>query len=201
MRYVCVALVLMGFGLAAVSITRADNERPEANDRVDAKEQKTESTSSTDDGPLLLLDDPAGGDPKKSGADNSRCHVCHLNFAMEKIAVIHAREKIGCSDCHGDCDDHIADESWASGGPGTAPDIMYPRDTIDAACGKCHPTHDVPANAVLERWRKRCPDLADVSKIVCTDCHGHHRVNPELRKAHWDKKTGEPITGGALEES
>ncbi|MFW6170408.1 MAG: hypothetical protein ACODAD_07960, partial [Planctomycetota bacterium] len=128
-----------------------------------------------------------------SRADSGRCHVCHLNFATEKIAVIHAKEDIGCTDCHGNCDEHIADESWASGGPGTPPGIMYPRETIDPACGKCHPTHDAPPREVLERWQKRCSDIKDVSKIVCTDCHGRHRVNPKLRKAHWNKKTGEPL--------
>ena len=40
------------------------------------------------DEPLLLLDDvsqTAGG-----GADNSRCHVCHINFATEELSVTHA---------------------------------------------------------------------------------------------------------------
>ena len=36
--------------------------------------------------------------------------------------------------CHGVSDAHIADESWASGGNGTAPDIMYPRDKINPSC-------------------------------------------------------------------
>jgi hypothetical protein len=147
-----------------------------------------------DDAPPLMLDDGTGFETiDGSGADNSRCHVCHLNFAMEKLAVTHAKEDIGCDDCHGDCDAHIDDESWASGGPGTPPEIMYPQERIDGACGECHDTHDAPANAVLQRWQNRCPEKADASTIVCTDCHGKHRLNPKLRKAWWDKKSGKPI--------
>jgi hypothetical protein len=166
---------------------------------------KPERSSQADDKPLLLLDDeppllldePGDGPAKPPGADNGRCHVCHLNFAMEEIAVRHAQEDIGCDDCHGDCDAHIDDESWASGGPGTPPEIMYPRETIDPACGECHDTHDVPAREVLERWQKRRPQITDASAIVCTDCHGHHRVNSKLRKAWWHKKTGKPIAGNS----
>jgi hypothetical protein len=147
-----------------------------------------------DDEPPLMLTDGAGLEQfDGSGADNSRCHVCHLNFAMEEVAVTHAKKDIGCADCHGDCDAHIDDESWATGGTGTAPEIMYPQEQIDEACGECHDTHDAPADAVLQRWQDRCPEKTDVSSIVCTDCHGKHRLNPKLRKAWWDKKTGKPI--------
>ena len=65
-----------------------------------------------DDDPPLLLDD-GDGEPSAKGAkmaDNSRCHVCHLNFEVEDIAVGHAKENIACTKCHGDCDEHIADE-------------------------------------------------------------------------------------------
>jgi len=143
--------------------------------------------------PLLLLDDAPLSAPTGQEADNSRCHVCHLNFVDEEIATVHARQKIGCQHCHGECDKHMDDESWASGGTGTAPDIMFPVEKIDASCGKCHETHDAPAKAVLQRWQDRCPDLKDMSRVVCTNCHGQHQVVPKLRKAWWDKTTGKPL--------
>lgn len=194
MRHLCAALILMGTCVVGIALARAAAEDAESND-------KPAPGSTADDKPLLLLDDeplllrdePEAARHKSAGADNSRCHVCHLNLSTEKIAVIHAKEEIGCSDCHGNCDAHIDDESWASGGPGTPPEIMYPRETIDAACRECHDTHDVPAREVLARWQARCPEITDAARIVCTDCHGHHRVNPKLRKAWWDKKTGKPL--------
>ncbi len=147
----------------------------------------------SDEPPLLLGDDPSTPGPGPEAADNSRCHVCHLNFALEELAVVHARANIGCDDCHGDCDEHIADESWASGGPGTPPEIMFPPERIDPACRKCHHGHDAPAADVIGRWRERCPEKTRPDEIVCTDCHGRHRLKPELRKAWWDKRTGKPI--------
>jgi hypothetical protein len=146
----------------------------------------------SDDEPLLLLDD-GGGLADANGADNSRCQVCHLNLAMEELAVTHAKAEIGCADCHGNCDAHIDDESWATGGPGTPPGIMFPSEAIDQACQKCHKTHNAPAVDVLECWKQKCSENKDFSKVVCTDCHGKHRLNPELRKAWWDKRTGRPI--------
>ena len=77
--------------------------------------------------------------PQGPVADNSRCFVCHVNYMQEKLAVTHAKANIGCAHCHGASDAHIADESWASGGNGTAPDIMYPRDKINSSCMHCHP--------------------------------------------------------------
>lgn len=144
--------------------------------------------------PLLLKDEPdQSPDATQAGADNSRCHVCHLSFKLEELALVHARANIGCGECHGDCDAHIADESWASGGPGTPPGVMYPPERIDPACRQCHKTHNAPAVKVIQRWQERCGQKTDPAHLVCTDCHGHHRVNPKLRKAWWDKQTGKPV--------
>ena len=195
MRCVCVVLMLMGACLVGIALARvkADDVRGKAKPQQDSNADDTPLLL-LDDAPPLLLDESSDAPEKPSGADNSRCHVCHLNFAMEELAVRHAKEDIGCGDCHGNCDAHIDDESWASGGAGTPPEIMYPRERIDPACGECHDNHDAPAREVIERWQTRCPEITDASKIVCTDCHGQHRANPKQRKAWWDKKTGKPIS-------
>jgi hypothetical protein len=125
--------------------------------------------------PLLLLDDaPAVEATRGSVADNSRCFVCHVNYMQEEIAVTHARANIGCADCHGPSDDHIADESWASGGNGTAPDIMYPQPKINPACMACHPREKIeaPQHEVIF--------VEPRARQVCTDCHGSHRL-PQRR--------------------
>lgn len=131
-----------------------------------------------DDEPLLLLaDDEEKGSPASGPvADNSRCFVCHLNYQLEDIAVTHARAAIGCVKCHGECNDHIADESWASGGNGTPPEIMYPRDKINPACLHCHPKDEIDT----EDHEDLFADAA--SKEVCTDCHGKHRLTERTCK-------------------
>jgi hypothetical protein len=127
--------------------------------------------------PLLLEDGPASDGSSGPAADNSRCFVCHVNYMQEEIAVTHANAGLGCAHCHGASDAHIADESWASGGNGTAPDRMYTRDQINTACMACHPKEkiDVPQHtAVL---------TALDGPQVCTDCHGSHRL-PQ-RRCKW----------------
>ncbi|MFQ6035686.1 MAG: multiheme c-type cytochrome [Sedimentisphaerales bacterium] len=123
--------------------------------------------------PLLLLED---GDtigeydqPDGPVADNSRCHVCHINYEDEELAVVHARANIGCERCHGSSDAHCNDEDNI-----TPPDIMYPAERINSSCKGCHPT------AKLGHGKK-----------YCTDCHGDHRLSYRTRR--WDKTTGELI--------
>jgi hypothetical protein len=129
-----------------------------------------------EDGPLLLDDGPQAAQPSGPQADNSRCFVCHINYMQEDIAVSHARADIGCAGCHGQSDEHIADESWASGGNGTAPEIMYPSAKINPSCMVCH-TKDKLDN---DRHKSL---FANLEKMVCTDCHGSHRL--EVRKCKW----------------
>jgi hypothetical protein len=123
----------------------------------------------------LLLD---GGENRPAApagpvADNSRCFVCHLNYMQEEIAVVHAWVNIGCVGCHGNCDAHIADESWASGGNGTPPGVMYPREKINLFCMGCHPKDKMPAAFLAGTAREK----------YCTDCHGKHRL--AQRKCKW----------------
>ena len=131
-----------------------------------------------DDEPLLLLDDePEEDSSSESMADNSRCFVCHINYTQEKIAVTHARQGMGCADCHGESDEHIADESWASGGNGTAPDRMFTRAQINPFCMGCHTKEkiDTEQHKIL---------FADNNEEkYCTDCHGDHRLTD--RKCKW----------------
>ena len=137
-----------------------------------------ESPLLLDDEPLLLLDDePDEDSSSESMADNSRCFVCHINYAQEKIAVTHARQGMGCADCHGESDEHIADESWASGGNGTAPERMFTRAQINPFCMGCHPKEKIDTE-------QHKPLFADNNEEkYCTDCHGDHRLTN--RKCKW----------------
>jgi hypothetical protein len=129
-----------------------------------------------DEPPLLLGGEPNTSQPDGPQADNSRCFVCHINYMQEDIAVIHARANIGCADCHGQSDEHIADESWASGGNGTPPDTMYPRVKINPFCMGCHRKDKIDTD-------QHKPLFANFEKTVCSDCHGSHRL--EVRKCKW----------------
>lgn len=143
---------------------------------LDAPAQER-APSRTEDAPLPLDEGLGLSMSVEGGADNSRCAVCHLNLIGEELARTHAQAEIGCADCHGPSDAHIADESWASGGNGTAPDMMFPKHQINPACLECHPQDELS-------HREHEALLAGRSqKKHCTDCHGEHRlVN---RKCQW----------------
>ena len=130
-----------------------------------------------EDEPLLLADESLEDDSDASEADNSRCHVCHINYTPEDIAVVHAKAGIGCARCHGESDEHIADESWASGGNGTAPDIMYTRPKINPFCMECHTKEKLPMP------QHELVFSAGDQQKVCTDCHGKHRLT--VRRCKW----------------
>jgi len=140
----------------------------------------------------LLLDEPtqtqkaAAKMSKPGAADNAPCLVCHVNYKAEPLARQHAGQKIGCVKCHGDSFAHRNDENNT-----TPPEIMYPLEKIDKACKKCHPTHDVPPVKVIARWLARRSAKTDLKQIVCTDCHGQHRL--KVRTVRWDKQTGKLI--------
>ena len=112
----------------------------------------------------------------RPAADNSRCHVCHINYSEEPLAVLHAQENIGCEKCHGPSDGHCGSESHE-----IAPDIIYPRTAVIPACLKCHTPRD------MGHRDKHAPVLAPNPEKVCTDCHGTHRLAKRLIR--WDKAT------------
>jgi hypothetical protein len=114
--------------------------------------------------------------------DNSACYVCHENYNGEELVLQHAKEEVGCIDCHGKSSEHRDDEDNI-----TPPDEMYGPGDIGKQCGECHEQHDADAVKVIGRWQERCPAKTDPKTIVCTDCHGTHRLR--FRTVWWDKKT------------
>ena len=137
---------------------------------------KEEQTLLLEDPHLLLEEEETG-----PVADNSRCHVCHINYADEDLAVTHAWANISCEQCHGASDAHCSDEDNI-----TPPDIMYPVAKIRPFCMGCHPKNkiDIAAHKSV---------LADTgaNEGNCTNCHGEHRLSYRTRK--WDKSTGKLI--------
>jgi len=160
------------------------------------------------DAPLLLdepdrAEKPLPGIATKVLADNGPCFVCHANYQAEPLASGHAAANIGCVACHGPSYAHRNDENNT-----TPPDIMYPPDSIDPACHKCHAPRLLvedksgglapafrrgypgrwPGLTPLRQQGQRCPNKTDARRIVCTDCHGEHRL--KVRTVQWDRKTG-----------
>ena len=137
------------------------------------------------DEPLLLEEPKDNVRPDKpvapSVAENSACYVCHENLQTEELVTQHAAGDTGCVDCHGKSYDHRNDENNT-----TPPDVMFPRGNIDAACLECHETHDAPAAKVVARLHERAPRLSESEQLVCTDCHGFHRL--PHRTVVWDRR-------------
>lgn len=128
--------------------------------------------------PLLLLNEDEETGPM---ADNSRCHVCHINYDDEVLAVTHARADIDCEKCHGASDAHCGDEDNI-----TPPDIMYPAEKIRPFCIGCHSKEKIDTDV-----HKSVMAKPDTKEAICTNCHGEHRLGYRTRK--WDKTTGKLI--------
>ncbi|MFQ5810974.1 MAG: hypothetical protein ACE5JM_15255, partial [Armatimonadota bacterium] len=173
-----------GGGVLELSLAPGDGELVRVRPRIITLKPATAPGERVADAPPLLLDDepPLLLDdgpqvPGEEMADNSRCHHCHLNYVQEEIAVVHARANMGCADCHGDSDEHIADESWASGGNGTAPGTMYRREEVNLFCCGCH------AEDEIDPTQHGAFLAGTAEEKYCTDCHGEHRLT--VRKCKW----------------
>jgi len=179
--------LLLVLTMAIVAGIGCEPIKTQENRTVDAEVQACSRTLAADhpmadnEPPLLLGDEPAllpDNSPNAvPWADNSRCFVCHVNYMQAVLDASHARANIGCKDCHGESDAHIADESWASGGTGTPPEVMYPRAKINPACMACHPKDKIGTEQHTSVFAG-----AAVEK-VCTDCHGNHRLTN--RRCKW----------------
>ena len=149
------------------------------------------------DAPLLLDEPPdtenvAASAITRAAGRNAACFVCHANYQDEALVGWHAAEDVGCAECHGKSYPHCNDENHR-----TPPDKMFPPDEIRAFCGKCHPTHDVAAEKLRERRIQHGLNVNNDQALVCTDCHGDHRLT--RRSVRWDKKSGRligPDAGG-----
>ena len=115
----------------------------------------------------------------KQPANNSSCHVCHMNYEEDKLAVRHARIGVGCVKCHGESSAHCNDENNV-----TPPDLMYPAGKISPSCMRCHPAQKL---AAADMHTLHFVGTAEEKKR-CTECHGSHRL--ARRSVRWDKATG-----------
>ncbi len=164
-------------GSAHVSATQQPDQAPAAPPPLQVDESA----------PLLLEEPPQAEaapktDPQHPVADNTKCYVCHANYKEEPFVQWHAKANVGCVKCHGDSPDHIADENNL-----TPPNTMYWPSKVGFSCYWCHPQHRAPPREVLLRFQERVAGKVDPKRVLCTDCHGEHRL--KLRTIVWDKRT------------
>jgi hypothetical protein len=122
-------------------------------------------------GKSVAKDDDEDDDATDVLGSNAACYVCHTSFVKEDLARVHLAEKIGCVKCHGLSAAHANDEHIGA----TKPDILYPRDKVDANCRECHEKHDVSARKVVQRFVDR--KLSPACTPICTECHGTHKID------------------------
>ena len=145
----------------------------------------------------LLLDEPEQGehasDKKISEAEteNAACFVCHANYTEELLVARHIKDDVACVDCHGKSYAHRNDENHT-----TPPDHIYAADAVAALCEKCHHAHEISPEE-LEDLRKGRTDKPHSDPVVCTDCHGKHRL--ARRSVRWNKTTGKLITAAHVD--
>lgn len=197
--YVALALVSIAVATARTARGPLGESAVRAAEQQDQKPAPKLPPLSVDTTAPLLLDEgkkPSDSDEPvaPSVAENAACYVCHNNYQEEELVTLHAAGGTGCVDCHGKSYDHRNDENNT-----TPPEVMFPRDKIDEACLACHETHDVPAAQVVARLRERMPRLADGERLVCTDCHGHHRL--AHRTVVWDKATRQLLAANSATQA
>jgi hypothetical protein len=152
----------------------------------------------------LLLDEPEETESALTEAEakNATCYVCHANYEQEPLAQWHSKNEIGCTNCHGESIAHKNDENNQTPPDTMYPtneidkacrkchtnhDIQ-PEEVVlrwqqhtgnkktIGLCEICHESHDVPAADVVRKWQKQSGQKVYEKPIVCTDCHGQHRL-------------------------
>jgi hypothetical protein len=189
-----------GLALAAVVAVAAMFAGRQAGEPLAAGEPKAKSPAAlpplkVEKGAPLLLDALPDAKPAKTPeegpvADNIACYCCHRNFEEEPMVRVHAKANVGCVKCHGESVAHRNDEDNT-----TPPDVIYPAQRIEKACQECHESHDAPAKKVIACWQQKCPAKTHAEELVCTDCHGEHRL--KVRTVRWDKETRKLISDPA----
>ena len=88
------------------------------------------------------------------------CRMCHVDVEDEFVGSAHFDGNVGCTNCHGSSEGHLADENNE-----VKPDELFAREDVDRLCGACH------ACARRSEAGAR-PTLPP----VCIDCHGPHSL-------------------------
>jgi hypothetical protein len=125
---------------------------------------------------------PAASRQAEAGSNNP-CFVCHMPFQKERLAVVHAKARVWCSECHGPSVKHLEDENIGA----TPPDVVYDKGQIDHMCGECHEANKHPQLSAETRQTRLAQGEKAQREIkgrkikaagVCTDCHGRHWIPP-----------------------
>ncbi len=114
-------------------------------------------------------------------ATNEYCNVCHVDFVKEELSVVHLKNDMACSACHGPSVEHMHDEQGM-----TRADIKFGRAEVDKFCKSCHGEHKNPDKvaAFRETWqgKTRPNGRAITAGSICTDCHGRHVVLKQTQR-------------------
>jgi hypothetical protein len=127
---------------------------------------------------------PDAADETNPLGANAACYICHIPFVKEELSRQHLKAKVGCTECHGLSAQHANDENVGA----TPPEVVFKREAVDAMCAKCHETHNVAARKVIACLQQR--RLSPQTTLVCTDCHGTHKIERAAETGSGEKGTG-----------
>ena len=159
-----------------------DAKKSEAPSDASAEEKKSKEEAINNNTHYCMIKNPIFNekDPvlfdTADEEDNTSCLVCHADFAFEEITSTHLDAGCTCMSCHGDSDEHRADEYGY-----IRPDVIWGHGEQAAFCQQCHPKHKNPSKVEefrKENFSKRLENGRWVNeRSTCMDCHGNHAIS------------------------
>ncbi len=126
-------------------------------------------------------------------ASSTGCVDCHAKVDAKQQVIaedwessVHAKEGVGCADCHGG--DPRSDEITIGMAEAKGFQGVPGRDRIVGLCGGCHANaqrmsgYQVPTDQYSKYYSsvhgQRLLTAKDTRVAICVDCHGSHAVKP-----------------------
>ena len=107
----------------------------------------------------LFLQSSSASQPESEVNPLAGCVMCHADVEYEYVGSPHFAQKMGCRQCHGPSEGHIADEN-----NDVKPEGLFNRDNVEELCETCHQFPDGAQPSFSAAGNTQ----------VCTDCHGYH---------------------------
>ena len=123
--------------------------------------------------PAVAKDDPDGEDDLLGA--NAACYVCHTSFVKEDLAKTHLAAKVGCINATA-CP--RSTPTTRISGPPSPMSFSNAARSTPLAASATRSTNVVPEKIIarfIERKVAKTP-------VVCTDCHGAHKIDAADRK-------------------